>query len=85
MRLDRASIHAIWEETDVPIDIRDTDLARSFVQEGLATGLRWRYGADNRIERVASILARMPAERVDETVTAARSMDELDRALAEGP
>jgi hypothetical protein len=95
IRLDRATIETIWEETDVPIDIRDTDLARSFVREGREEGLRqgrgevwaanlrWRFGPDERIAGLATALARLPLDRAGGMVGQADSVEALARALGE--
>lgn len=93
IRLPRATIESIWEEIDVPIDIRDTDLARSFVQEGreegrldaaaewAAAALRRRFGADERLPRLAAALAGLPADRAAEVIDSAESVEALARMV----
>lgn len=97
IRLDRATIESIWEESDVPIDIRDTDLARSFVAEGreegreegrrgaaaewAAASLRRRFGPDERIPALASALARLTADRAAQVIDSSESVEGLARAL----
>lgn len=93
IRLDRATIAAIGKETNVPIDLRDTDLAQSFLQEGREEGwaesmalvLHLRYGQDERIPILAGRLAHLSAERIAEVVTAAASLDALVHALDASP
>jgi hypothetical protein len=101
IHLDAVIIRTILEELEMPIDLSDTSLARSFLEQGRQEGrqqgtdettaevaavmLRRRFGDDERIDVLAAGLARCPVRRLMEVLETGESLEAIREALEQDP